>query len=77
MGIRAVKAMGKQSGNDCELARLVVMNTASIQLLPTTVTSLRAAMGSADPGDIIPCVLLSSLLSLTAGLTACEVLHRL
>ncbi len=76
MGIRAAQAMAKLPKAHKELARLVVMNTASIQLLPTTVISLRAAMGSAAPSDILPCVLLTSLLSVAAGMLSLEVLHR-
>lgn len=59
-----------------ELCRLVVMNTASIQLLPTTVAAVRQSAGCATPFDILPCVWVSSLLSVTAGLTAAAVLGR-
>ena len=58
------------------LCRLVVMNTASIQLLPTTVAAVRQSAGCATPFDILPCVWVSSLLSVTAGLTAAAVLGR-
>ena len=60
-----------------ELCRLVVLNTASIQLLPTTVASIRAVCGSAAPLDILPAVWVSSLLSVTAGLVAAKLLERL
>ena len=53
-----------------ELSLLVVLNTASIQLLPTTIASVRAAAGCKTPFDILPAVWLSSVLSVTAGLTA-------
>lgn len=76
MGIRAAQAMAKLPNAQQELARLVVLNTASVQLLPTTVISLRAAMGSANPADILLPVLLCSLLSVSAGLISLEVLHR-
>ena len=76
MGIRAVQAMSKLPHAQHELARLVVLNTASIQLLPTTVISLRAAAGSATPSDILAPVLLTSLLSVTAGLVSLEVLRK-
>ena len=76
MGIRAVQAMSGQPHARHELARLVVLNTASVQLLPTTVISLRAAAGSGSPSDILAPVLLTSLLSVTAGLLALEVLRK-
>ena len=70
LGIRAAQRMAKDCGGtaDNELCRLVVLNTASIQLLPTTVASIRAACGSASPLDILPAVWLSSSLSVAAGL---------
>lgn len=58
------------------LCRLVVMNTASIQLLPTTVAAVRQSAGCATPFDILPCVWVSSVLSMTAGLLAAKVLGR-
>ena len=58
------------------LCRLVVMNTASIQLLPTTVAAVRQSAGCATPFDILPCVWVSSVLSVTAGLVAAKVLGR-
>ena len=59
-----------------QLCRLVVMNTASIQLLPTTVAVLRRTAGCADPFDILPCVWGSSILSMSAGLLAAWALGR-
>ena len=59
-----------------ELCRLVVMNTASIQLLPTTVAAVRQSAGCASPFDILPCVWVSSMLSVSAGLMAAKLLGR-
>ena len=76
MGIRAARRMAAGShtaGN--ELCRLVVLNTASIQLLPTTVASVRAACGSAAPFDILGAVWVTSALSVTAGLLAARLLQ--
>ena len=58
------------------LCMLVVCNTASIQLLPTTVASIRSAAGSAAPFDILPAVWLASAASLTAGLLAAKALSK-
>lgn len=78
MGIQAARRLagGQTTAND-ELCRLVVLNTASIQLLPTTVASIRAVCGSAAPLDILPAVWVSSLLSVAAGLAAAKLLERL
>lgn len=57
-----------------ELCLLVVLNTASIQLLPATIASVRAAAGCRTPFDILPAVWLSSALSVAAGLTMARLL---
>ena len=57
-----------------ELCLLVVLNTASIQLLPATVASLRSASGCQTPFDILPAVWLASILSVAAGLVAAKLL---
>lgn len=77
MGIRAAQGIAALPNASRELACLVVMNTASIQLLPTTVASVRASLGCATPMDILPCVLVTSVCSVGAGLTAVRLLYRL
>lgn len=75
MGISACCAMGDGTGKATdEQCRLVVMNTASIQLLPTTVAALRAGLGCASPLDILPAVWITSLCSVAAGLVCCRLL---
>lgn len=73
MGIQAAKgmaALGKKGEATNELCRLVVLNTASIQLLPTTVAAIRAAEGAVMPFDILPAVWISSAISVAVGLAA-------
>jgi spore maturation protein A len=78
MGIAACQAMGDRSGTATNAqCRLVVLNTASIQLLPTTLLAVRASLGSSRPLDILPAVWLSSLCALGAGLLGCRVLEGL
>lgn len=73
MGVAACTAMNDGSGTATdEQCRLVVMNTASIQLLPTTVAAVRSGLGAESPLDILPAVWLSSLCSVTAGLLMCR-----
>ena len=56
LGIRAATRMAEGCGGVAsdELCRLVVLNTASIQLLPTTVAAVRSAHGCAAPFDSCP-----------------------
>ena len=79
MGIRAVRRMRALSGSDRatdEMCRLVVMNTASVQLIPATVAALRTGLGSPRPFAIVPAVWLCSALSVTAGLLAAGIMER-
>lgn len=77
MGIRAAQGIAALPDASKELACLVVLNTASVQLLPTTVASLRASLGCPSPMDILPCVLVTSVCSVAAGLIAVRLLCRL
>ena len=78
LGIRAARRMARGCGGVAsdELCRLVVLNTASIQLIPATIASVRSAAGCETPFDILPAVWLASALSVTAGLTAACLLSR-
>lgn len=77
LGIQAARQMadGTDTASD-ELCRLVVLNTASLQLLPTTVAAVRASQGAAAPFDILPAVWLTSLCAVTVGLLAAKGLSR-
>ena len=78
LGIRAARRMarGMEGKASDELCLLVVMNTASIQLIPATIAGVRGACGSASPFDILPAVWLASILSVTAGLLAAKLFSR-
>lgn len=78
LGIRAARRMAGGCGGVAsdELCRLVVLNTASIQLIPATIASVRAAAGCETPFDILPAVWMASALSVTAGLLAAWALSR-
>ena len=79
LGIQAARRMASGCGGRAsdELCMLVVLNTASIQLLPTTVAGVRSALGAESAFDILPAVWLASALSVTAGLLAAKIFSRL
>ena len=79
LGIRAARRMAEGCGGTAsnELCTLVVLNTASIQLLPATVAGVRAALGAESAFDILPAVWMASALSVAAGLLAAKLLGRL
>lgn len=77
LGLRAaVRMAGSRDAASDELCRLVVLNTASVQLIPATVAALRASLGAAVPLDILPAVWVTSLCSVAAGLLAAKLLSK-
>lgn len=76
MGIQAAKRLRRGDTATDELCRLIVLNTASIQLLPTTVAAVRSGLGCRTPFDILPAVWVTSLLSAGLGVVAAWLLGR-
>ena len=72
LGIRAMQQLSKENGGSDTASRhmitFVVLNTASLQLIPTTIATLRLNHGSAAPLDILPAILITSAVSLCCGL---------
>ena len=79
MGIQAAQRMakGRKGVASDELCRLIVLNTASIQLIPASVAAVRTSLGCATPFDILPAVWLTSLCSAGLGVTMAWLLGRL
>ncbi|MEG1633661.1 MAG: nucleoside recognition domain-containing protein [Oscillospiraceae bacterium] len=80
MGLRAAEGMarlGREGEASDELCLLVVINTASIQLLPTTIAAVRAQCGAAAPFDILPAVWIASAASVLAGILGAKLCARL
>lgn len=72
LGLSAMREMQNDARTDVatdSMVTFVVMNTASIQLIPTTVAAMRSALGSHSPFDVIFCVWVTSAVALTVGLT--------
>ena len=53
LGLKAMKSMQKQNSNKDTLtnsmAMFIILNTASLQIIPTTVIAIRSSLGSKDP----------------------------
>lgn len=78
LGLEAARRMSRKSPGVASdaLCMLVVCNTASIQLIPTTVATVRAAAGSQTPFDILPAVWLASAISVSVGVVVCKLCAR-
>ena len=72
-GIEAAKRLhdGSDTASD-DLCTLVVLNSASIQLIPSAVAAIRAGLGSGTPYDILPAVWITSGVSVLLGLLSAK-----
>lgn len=79
MGIAAARRMvdpARPGLATDELCRLIVLNTASIQLIPANVAAVRAGLGCQTPFDILPAVWITSLCSASLGVAAAWLLGK-
>lgn len=79
MGISAAKRMVDPHHPNLatdELCRLIVLNTASIQLIPANVAAVRSGLGCQTPFDILPAVWITSLCSASLGVMAACLLGK-
>ncbi|MBW6411092.1 nucleoside recognition domain-containing protein [Clostridium weizhouense] len=79
-GIKAMEEMdrlNKEKGKASnDMALFLVLNAACIQLVPSTIISIRAACNSANPGIIIVPALISTATAATVGILCCKLLQR-
>ena len=78
LGLAAMKELKKRNPGetaDNDMVMFVVINAASIQLIPTFTATLRAQAGSATPFDILPAVWVTSFGALLVGVTAAKLME--
>lgn len=75
LGIAAMRELsnGSDSASD-DMILLAVMNTASLQIIPTTAAALRAANGVTKPLDILPCVWIVSVYAAAIAIISAKVM---
>ena len=76
LGLKAMSEL-KKNGYDSSRhsAMFILLNTASIQLVPVTVAALRQSHGSLAPWEIMLPTVLTSLIALTAGIVIVNILY--
>lgn len=81
LGIKAVKKMQslnpEKTSVSPDMMTFVVINTAALKIIPSTVAALRESAGAENPMDIIFCVWISSALAITAAVVAVKITGRL
>ena len=79
-GLKAIEELNKENkdktkAND-SIIMFVILNAASIQLIPTGMITLRAMYDSQNPVEIVPWVWLVTVVALLVGVVSCKILNR-
>ncbi len=81
LGIKAMKTMQEKNGNKDRLTdsmvMFIILNTASLQILPTTVIAIRSSLNSENPTKIILPVWIATLCAAIAGIFATKIFLKL
>ena len=81
LGLRAMKSMQEENLDKKVLtdsmATFIVLNTASIQIIPTTVIAIRSSLGSTNPTGIIFPVWIATICAAIAGITATKIFIKM
>lgn len=77
LGLKAMEAMQKNNNNkeviSNSMIMLIVLNTASIQLIPTSVIALRTTYGSSNPAIVVLPILVASIVSVIAAISLVKI----
>lgn len=79
-GIKAMESLQKENKNNKRLSNsmmmLIVLNTTSIELIPTTVIAIRSSLNAASPADIIIPIWFSTIIGTTVGVISTKILIK-
>ena len=74
LGLKAMKSMQEENVDKevltNSMATLIVLNTASIQIIPSTVIAIRSSLGSTNPSIIIVPVWIATICAAVVGILA-------
>ena len=80
LGLKAMKELQKDNLNKEELSdnmmMLIVLNTASLQIIPTTIIAIRSSLGSSNPTKIIFPVWISTICAAIVGIVVTKIIIR-
>lgn len=80
LGLKAMESMQKENSNKDKLsnsmAMFILVNTASLQIIPTTVISIRNSLGSENPTKIIIAVWVATIVAFATAITAGKILIK-
>lgn len=80
MGLKAMKSLQKRNKNkkllSKEMAIFIVLNTASIQIIPTTVIAIRNSLNSTNPTAILLPVWVATIFAALAAIISVKFLVK-
>lgn len=80
LGLKAMKSLQKTNKNKKELSNsmgmLIVLNTASIQIIPTTVIAIRNSLGSTEPTKMLVPIWVATICAAVAAVTATKIFMK-
>lgn len=80
LGLKAMSELQKENNNKEELSdnmmMLIVLNTASLQIIPTTIIAIRSSLGSENPTKIIFPVWISTICAAIVGIICIKIIIR-
>ncbi len=80
LGLKAMKTLQKENPKKDKLnnsmAMFIVLNTASLQIIPTNVIAIRSSLGSNSPSGIILQVWVATIIAAVVGITATKILMK-
>ena len=81
LGLKAMESMQKENNKKDTLSdsmmMFIVINSASIQLIPTTVIAIRNSLGSKNPTQIVLPVWIATVCAAIAGITVTKILIKI
>lgn len=80
LGLKAMNELQKENDNKDELSdnmmMLIVLNTASLQIIPTTIIAIRSSLGSTNPTKIIFPVWISTICAAVVGIVCTKIVIK-
>ena len=80
LGLKAMETLQEENKNKQELSdsmiMLIVINTASIQIIPTTIIAIRSSLGAENPTSIIVPVWVATICAAIVGITVTKLLIK-
>lgn len=81
LGLKAMKSLQKVNKNKQELSNsmaiLIVLNTASIQLIPTTVIAIRTTLGSQNPTEMLLPIWIATIVAATSAIFSAKLFIKM